>query len=300
MEKTLSIIIPVYNEEGALPLVLPDVMDFVIRNGYHLIMVNDGSKDRSLQVLEQFTNHYDHYKIVSHKLNKGYGGAIKSGILAAETDYVITIDADGQHYLEDVNHLFHYLKETDADMIVGSRKGLKEASVFRGVGKYIIRWVAKKMMPLNIYDINSGMKIYNSSLAKTYIKLCPNSMAYSDIIGLVFISQRHLVLEHPINIKPRVEGKSTIGVRTAFDTLMEILNVVILFKPMRIFLPLSLVFVFLGMVWALQFLIINRGLSIGASMLISVGVLFFAIGLISEQLSQIRKSSVLKDGDAGY
>lgn len=144
MEKTLSIIIPVYNEEGALPLVLPDVMDFVIRNGYHLIMVNDGSKDRSLQVLEQFTNHYDHYKIVSHKLNKGYGGAIKSGILAAETDYVITIDADGQHYLEDVNHLFHYLKETDADMIVGSRKGLKEASVFRGVGKYIIRWVAKK------------------------------------------------------------------------------------------------------------------------------------------------------------
>ncbi|MBK7098565.1 MAG: hypothetical protein IPH58_09700 [Sphingobacteriales bacterium] len=160
--------------------------------------------------------------------------------------------------------------------------------------------MARQMMPFTIYDINSGMKLYNTELAKTYIKLCPNSMAFSDIIGLVFISQRHLVLEHPINIKPRVEGKSTIGVRTAFDTMMEILNVVILFNPMRVFLPISILFVVLGLGWAIQFLIMGKGLSTGASMLISMGVIFFTIGLISEQLSQLRKSSVLKMGDSDY
>jgi glycosyltransferase involved in cell wall biosynthesis len=300
MDKTLSIIIPVYNEEQALPLVLPEIISFAQQRDYQLIMVNDGSKDRSLEILKAHSKKEAFFKIVNHKVNKGYGGAIKSGILAAETDYIITIDADGQHYLEDVNNLFDHQKQTDADMIIGSRKGLKEASIFRGIGKKLIRWVARQMMPFTIYDINSGMKLYNTELAKTYIKLCPNSMAFSDIIGLVFISQRHLVLEHPINIKPRVEGKSTIGVRTAFDTMMEILNVVILFNPMRVFLPISILFVVLGLGWAIQFLIMGKGLSTGASMLISMGVIFFTIGLISEQLSQLRKSSVLKMGDSDY
>lgn len=300
MEKSLSIIIPIYNEEVVLPLVLPEVIAFSKANNYHLILVNDGSKDGSLSILQSFLDKYEQIKIVNHKLNKGYGGALKSGILAAETDYVITIDADGQHYLEDVNRLFEHLIKTDADMVIGSRKGQKEASMFRGIGKKIIRWVAKQMMPINIYDINSGMKLYNTSLAKTYIKLCPNSMAFSDIIGLVFISQRHLVMEQSINIKPRAGGTSTIGVRTAFDTLLEILNVVILFSPMRIFLPLAILFVVSGLAWAIKFLVSGHGLSIAASMLISVGVIFFTIGLISEQLSQIRKSSILKTEDNNY
>ena len=294
MNKTLSIIIPVYNEEKSLPLVLPDVVAFAQLHGYKVILVNDGSKDRSMEIIIQYIEGKAFCKIVNHKVNRGYGGAIKSGIQAANTDFVITIDADGQHNLEDINNLFEYLKQTDADMIIGSRKGLRDASLIRGIGKRIIRWLAKRMMPMNIYDINSGMKLYNTALATSYMRLCPNSMAYSDIIGLVFISQRRLVLEHPINIKPRIEGESTIGVRTAFDTLMEILNVVILFNPMRIFVPLSIAFVALGLGWGIQFLVSGRGLSIGAAMLISIGIVFFTIGLISEQLSQVRKSSVLR------
>ncbi|MBK7098564.1 MAG: glycosyltransferase family 2 protein [Sphingobacteriales bacterium] len=135
MDKTLSIIIPVYNEEQALPLVLPEIISFAQQRDYQLIMVNDGSKDRSLEILKAHSKKEAFFKIVNHKVNKGYGGAIKSGILAAETDYIITIDADGQHYLEDVNNLFDHQKQTDADMIIGSRKGLKEASIFRGIGK---------------------------------------------------------------------------------------------------------------------------------------------------------------------
>ena len=290
MNKTLSVVVPVYNEEASLPEVLPELVTFIRDNGLFLIMVNDGSRDRSLEILHEFLDGRPDCKIVHHKVNRGYGGAIKSGISACETDYAITIDADGQHYLEDVLRLFEHLKTTDADMVIGSRKGSKEASVLRGVGKGIIRWIASRMMPMNIYDLNSGMKLYNTTLAKSYIRLCPDSMAYSDIIGLVFISQRHLVLEYPISIKPRTAGKSTIGVSTAFETILEILNVVILFSPMRIFLPLSAIFVLLGLAWAIQFVLLGRGLSTGASIMISVGVIFFTIGLISEQLSELRKS----------
>lgn len=291
--KTLSIVIPVYNEEKSLPAVLPEVAAFAQEHNYRVILVNDGSRDLSLAIMTTFCQDKPWMTVVSHKVNRGYGGAIKSGVLAAETDYVITIDADGQHYLDDVKKLFAFLHETDSDMIIGSRKGQKEASAFRGVGKSIIRRVAKILMPINIYDINSGMKLYNAELGKKYIKLCPDSMAYSDIIALVFISQRHRVLETPIGIKPRAAGESTIGARTAFETVMEILNVVILFNPMRVFFPLSLFFAGAGFIWDLQFLLTGRGLSIGASMLIISGFIFFSIGLITEQLSQIRKRQIL-------
>lgn len=291
--KTLSIVIPVYNEAKALPLVLADLLAFVNANNYRLVLVNDGSRDESLAIMQQACVNQPNCTIVNHKVNRGYGGAIKSGVLAAETDYVITIDADGQHYFEDVTRLFENLLATDADMVVGSRKGQKEASAFRGVGKSIIRRVAKVLMPIKIYDINSGMKIYNTELGKKYVKLCPDSMAYSDIIALVFISQRHLVTELPISIKPRAAGESTIGARTAFETVMEILNVVILFNPMRVFLPIAIFFAGAGFIWDLQFLLTGRGLSIGASMLIVSGAIFFSIGLITEQLSHIRKRQIL-------
>ena len=291
--KTLSIVIPVYNEEKVLPAVLGELIAFVNANDFRLILVNDGSRDKSLSIMTEACKNESRCKVLNHKVNKGYGGAIKTGVEAAETDYVITIDADGQHYLDDVKNLFEYLKANDADMVIGSRKGQKEASAVRGLGKSIIRSVAKILMPFNIYDINSGMKIYNTTLAQRYIKLCPNSMAYSDVIALVFISQRHLVLETPINIKPRVAGESTISAHTAFETVMEILNVVILFNPMRVFLPVAAVFILGGVLWEGQFLLTGRGVSIGANLLIISGILFFALGLITEQLSQIRKNKIL-------
>ncbi|MFM2307764.1 MAG: hypothetical protein RLZZ367_2433 [Bacteroidota bacterium] len=289
---TLSIVIPVYNEAQALPLVLPELIAFVNKHDYRLILTNDGSKDSSLQIMREALANEPNCKVVNHKVNRGYGGAIKSGILEAETDFVITIDADGQHYLEDVNKLFTFLKERDADMVVGSRKGEAEASAIRGLGKSIIRSVAKILMPINIYDINSGMKIYNTAMAKKYIRLCPDSMAYSDVIALVFISQRRLVLEESIRIKVRAAGESTIGARTAFETIMEILNVVILFNPMRVFLPVALFFGLAGTVWEAQFLLTGRGVSIGANLLIVSGIIFFTLGLITEQLSQMRKKTI--------
>ena len=292
MPKSLSIVIPCYNEAKSLPVVLPELIQYVNERDYRLIITNDGSKDDSLQILNAHFANQPRCLAVHHKLNKGYGGAIKSGILAAETDYVITIDADGQHYLEDVDKLFALIVAQDADMIVGSRRGQQEASAFRGMGKTIIRGIARFLMPMHIYDINSGMKIYDTELAKKYLPLCPDAMAYSDIIALVFISQRHRVGEEPIRIKPRVAGDSTINVRTAYETIMEIINVVILFNPMRIFFPIAVFFVLSGILWDLQFFLHGLGVSTGAGMLVVSGFIFFMLGLVTEQLSQIRKMQV--------
>ncbi|KZS41296.1 hypothetical protein AWE51_23105 [Aquimarina aggregata] len=291
MAKTLTIIIPAFNEADSLQLFFPKVIDHCQDKDYKLIIVNDGSSDQTLEVLTKFQNESSYkFNIVSHKVNKGYGGAIKTGIKSSNTDYVITMDADGQHYLQDIDKLFSKVLETDADLIVGSRKGQSSASLFRGIGKHIIRMVAKVLMKLSIYDINSGMKIYNTELVKKYLKLTPDTMSFSDIITLTFVSNKHLVIEEPIRIKDRLKGSSTIGVRTAFETVMEIINIIILFNPARIFLPISAFFFAFGLLWGANFFFQGKGISIGGSTLILAGLIIFLLGLIAEQLSAVRKN----------
>ncbi len=115
-------------------------------------------------------------------------------------------------------------------------------------------------------------------------------MAFSDIIALVFINNRHLVLETPIEVRERKHGKSKIGIESAFHTIMEIINIVVLFSPMKIFLPLSLVSFLISAVWGIPLLLAGRGLSTGSLLGIFTGLIFFLLGLITEQLSQIRRN----------
>lgn len=287
----LTIIVPVYNEAEVLPGVLPGLLGFCREKGCRLVLVNDGSKDGSLAILREHTAGADFAKVVSHKVNRGYGGALKSGIRASETEYSIFVDADGQHRLEDVANLYRRTVETDADMIVGSRKGQK-GSPFRSLGKFFIRRIAKTLMNVPIYDINSGMKIFRTELARKYMPLYPDGMAFSDIICLVFLYDRNLVLEEPIRVEERKGGKSTIGLHTAISTVYEILNIVTLFNPMKIFFPIAVTSSLVGLVWGTYIALQGRGLSVGANFLIISGIIFFLMGLLAEQVSQLRHRSL--------
>jgi glycosyltransferase involved in cell wall biosynthesis len=288
-ENLLTVIVPAFNEESNLVTLLPSLIGVCRENGWKIILVNDGSTDNTRQVLRVYEQE-PILKLLHHKLNKGYGAAIKTGIKACDTRYLITYDADGQHSLEDIGTLLACLKKKDADMVVGSRKGLKSSSYYRGTGKGIIRLIARIMMTVPVHDINSGMKVYRTDLAQHYLYLTPDTMSYSDVITLIFINNRHLVLEEPIRIKERKKGQSTIGIQTAFQTVMEIINIVILFNPMKIFLPLAVLCLIASLVWGLPLVWEGRGVSVGSLLGIVSTMIFFVLGLITEQLSQIRRN----------
>jgi glycosyltransferase involved in cell wall biosynthesis len=287
----LTIVIPAFNEEESLRDYLPELLECIGKHDFELIIVDDGSTDGTRDVLKSYRDRPG-FQFFHHKVNRGYGGAIKTGIRHVDTQYLITIDADGQHDLADVIALLDNIKQNDADMIVGSRMAHKDASLYRSIGKRLIRWFAKMLMPIHIEDINSGIKIYVTDLAKRYIRLCPDHMAFSDIMTMVFISKKNLVLEQPVNIKPRRAGESTISTLSAIETVEEILNIVILFNPMRVFLPIAIFGVVLAFAWAIPIIMKGRGVSTGALLSFVSGVLFFCLGLLAEQLSQMRKNSV--------
>lgn len=285
--RKLSIIVPVYNEAEALPAVLPGLLKFCQEHKFECVLVNDGSRDSSLQIMQEIAKDKDFVQIIHHKLNRGYGAALKSGIRSAKGEYCITFDADGQHRQCDVLKLYDKIREADADMIVGRRSGQKD-SKFRALGKFIIRSVARMLMKVTVHDLNSGMKIFRSSLTQEILPLCPDGMAFSDIICLIFLHKRHLVLEENIEINLREAGTSTIGIHTAVNTLYEILNIVILFNPMKVFFPPALIFMLAGFLWGFFILFRGKGLSVGANFLIISGLILFLMGLLAEQIAQIR------------
>ena len=286
--KKLSIVIPIYNEAENLPQLLDQWIAFCKQNNFELVLVNDGSKDGTREILEKLPA-AAFIKVLHHKVNRGYGGAIKTGIINAETSFVVTIDADGQHELSSIIDLLLKLEANDADMVIGSRGKSNRAFTFRNTGKALIRGVSRMLIPNKITDLNSGMKLYRTDLAKRYIKACPDSMAFSDVIALTFISEGALVIEHPITIKPRLGGKSTINLHSAVDTVQEIINMVMFFNPLRIFTPLAAIFFLAGLAWGLPFMIQDRGLSVGTLFAFIVSIICLLLGLVAEQLSQIRK-----------
>lgn len=286
-EILLTIVIPAYNEEEALSFFMPELVKASKEKNWKVIVVNDGSKDKTLDVLDSHTDN-DLIRVINHKLNRGYGGALKTGIKNANTKYVITIDADGQHRIEDISRMLEFMIRKDADMVVGRRQN--DATNFRAVGKSMIRFFARLMMPLPVFDLNSGMKIYQTALVQKVLHLCPDTMAFSDIITLVMINNRHLVLENPITVNQRTTGESTINIKTAINTVYEILNIVLLFNPMKFFLPVGLILIFIGILWEIPVAIFNKTISVGASLSISVGLIVIVFGLLAEQIAQIRKN----------
>lgn len=283
----LTIIMPVYNEEDSLSLIFKDWLDLCRENQWKLVVVNDGSSDGSRQILEKYNSAAD-FTVIHHKVNKGYGSAIKTGIKVAQTKYLVTIDADGQHQPNSVIKLYQKMVEEDADLLIGCRVKESMFSV-RGFGKWIIRKLSQVLLPNKIMDLNSGLKMYQTDLAKRYIKVCPNSMAFSDIIVLTFIAEQCKVLELPVQINPRVGGKSKINLQAAVDTAVEIINIVVFFNPLRVFLPISIASLVAGLAWGIPIVVRGRGVSTGALLAFTISGITFLLGLMAEQLSQIRR-----------
>lgn len=288
----LTVVVPVFNEEKVITSTATHIIEYCKRNNWHVIFINDGSQDNSRIVLNGISSG-SLVTILHHKVNRGYGGAIKTGIRNTSTPFLVTIDADGQHNLEDIHTLFHLAKQENADLVVGNRGASGDSNAYRAFGKRIIRTFASFLMPLPIQDLNSGFKLYRTELAKKYIKICPDTMAFSDVITLAFIKHRDLILEQNITVKARIAGKSTVNTFTAFETIMEILNIAVLFNPLRVFLPFSFLCILFGLIWGFSRLIfVGQGVSVGAMLAIITGLIFFVLGLLANQISALRMQQI--------
>jgi glycosyltransferase involved in cell wall biosynthesis len=287
-----TILIPSYNEGPIIQSLINYWEDFCIKNDINILIINDGSTDNTLDILQKYDSKSSPINFVNHKLNKGYGAALKTGIKLVETKYVVTMDADGQHIIEDILKLREKIISSNADLVVGIRD-LSNDSFYRKLGKKLINIILKILLPsINISDLNSGMKIYETNNVKKYISLCPNGMSFSDVITLIYLIMKQLVVEEKISIQKRSQGKSKVSTKNAFKTVWKIMLTVMIFHPIRIFFPISLALLIIGLSWSIKFLFEDLGFTVGGSILIISGILIMVLGLISDKISLILKKDL--------
>ena len=150
----------------------------------------------------------------------------------------------------------------------------------------------KKRTSLNSVKVLKICTQINTELAQKYIRLCPDGMAYSDTILLVFIYFRHLVKEKPISINKRISGTSTINIMTAVTTIKEIFKMVILFNPLKTFAYPSILIIIISTIWGIPIILRGDGISIGTMLGIMTGFLLLVLGFVAEQISHIRRNQV--------
>ncbi len=111
----LSIVIPTYNEEEGITTILEDLCGELALNDAEIIVVDDGSTDRTYEIVQRFPR----VRLIKHHVNKGYGASISTGIKASNGRYVVWCDSDGQHRAEDVSRVAHTLIIEDLDYCIG-------------------------------------------------------------------------------------------------------------------------------------------------------------------------------------
>lgn len=172
--KQLSIFFPAYNEEFVIKKTLTAAVKVIplIAETYEIIVINDGSTDRTREIVEDIISINPRIKLISHAANQGYGAAIKSGLAAARYPWVIACDSDGQFDLSEIKKFTPFIK--DYDLIIGYR--LKRIdSRYRRFMAFILRLVNLVLFKLNLRDVDCGFKLIRRSVIKTVGQLTTTS-----------------------------------------------------------------------------------------------------------------------------
>jgi glycosyltransferase involved in cell wall biosynthesis len=200
---------------------------------HEIIVVDDGSSDETASEAARAGA-----RVLRHLENRGYGASIKDGIGAASYETIVITDADGTYPADEIPTLLDKLEE--ADMVVGARTG-KQVAIprIRRPAKWVLGWLANRIAGRRIDDLNSGLRAFRRECVRQYFLILSNRFSFTTTVTLAYLADEYHVVYHPISYYPRV-GQSKIAPRNFIDFIILVLRMAMLFQPLKIFLPLSL------------------------------------------------------------
>ncbi len=240
--KKISIIVPVYNEEGAVEQTLRQLKNEMdrLKIEHEIIVVNDASKDKSSEILASI----NYIKLISHSVNKGYGAALKTGIKNSQYDWVLIIDADGTYPIRSIPE---FLKNTDKyDLITGRRDTPNSAIPFkRKFAKKFLNKFSSYLAGKKIPDLNSGLRVFKKEIVLKYWELFPDKFSFTSTLTMVCLTHGYDTAFLPIDYYKR-QGKSSLKASDFFNFLKLVIKLSLFFKPIKVFVPMSLLLLLLA------------------------------------------------------
>jgi glycosyltransferase involved in cell wall biosynthesis len=276
----VSIVIPAFNEEQGVGSVVAELREVLRQHQIpaEIIVVDDGSGDKTAQAAAAAGA-----RVLRHRSNRGYGAALKSGITAASNDYVVITDADGTYPCEYIPDMLARLES--ADMVVGARIGSSvKIPLVRRPAKWLLNLLANYMTNARIPDLNSGLRAFRRNVAMQYFAILPDQFSWTTTITLAMHCDKYAVSYLPIDYRAR-RGRSKIVPWDAGSFAILILRTAMLFRPLRVFVPVVLLCLLYGVVKMTIDMTRDPNISASALLAFVSALIVLLIGMLGDALA---------------
>ena len=292
----LSLVIPVYNEEESLRELVEEIHGVLrpLSLDYEVILVDDGSADRSLGILREMTENDSRLVVASFRRNFGQTAAMQAGLDTFRGEVVVTMDADLQNDPADIPRMLAKLDE-GYDMVAGWRADRKDAFINRRLPSIIANWLISTATNVKLHDYGCTIKAIRKEVAKE-LRLYGEMHRFVPVMASLVGCK---IAEMKVNHRPRRFGTSKYGIGRTLRVVLDLLTVLFLrsymVRPMQVFGLAGLLSGGAGLaisVWlavqklAYEVQLANRPLLMLGVMLVMVGVQLVSLGLIADVLSR--------------
>lgn len=298
MNLDISIVVPLYNEDESLPELMAWIDKVCTENryAYEVIMVDDGSKDNSWQVVQDLAQQYNTVKGIKFQRNYGKSPALNEGFKAATGNVVITMDADLQDSPDEIPELYAMIQSGKFDLVSGWKKVRYDNAVTKNLPSKLYNGVNRWISGIQLHDMNCGLKAYRIKVVKS-IEVYGEMHRFIPVIakqaGFSRIGEK--VVQH----RARKYGVSKFGWERFINGFLDLLSIQFITrfgkKPMHFFGLYGTLMFFLGFAITLYLIIsklffegslVNRPAFYIALTTMILGTQFFLTGFIAELVSR--------------
>ena len=290
MEQTgISIVVPAFNEENGIGPVLDSILETMAGSGieFEVLVVDDGSRDGTAAVAQARD-----VCVLRHPENRGYGAALKTGIRRARYDLIAITDADGTYPNDRLPDLIRHAVEGHYDMVVGARTGEEvHIPLIRRPAKWALTRLANYLAGFQIPDLNSGLRVFRRDAVTEFFRLLPSGFSFTTTLTLALLTNDYNVDYLPIDYHARTGQSKIHPIRDTINFFSLVVRLVLSFRPLRVFVPLALMFVVVSLVKVIyDVYAYDFHLATSTVVLVTLTFQVIVLGMIADLVVSLHKS----------